>query len=96
MSSSEQTHFRLRISGRVQGVGFRDWLVGEAKARGLSGWVRNRSDGTVEAMVSGADAAVQDMLRACTQGPPASTVSGIDIKNEKEAPSAGFVRRQTL
>jgi acylphosphatase len=96
LSSSEQTHFRLRIAGRVQGVGFRDWLLEEARARGLNGWVRNRSDGTVEAFVSGSDAAVQDILRACTQGPPDASVTGIDIKNEKEPAPAGFVRRPSL
>ncbi|MFN9356846.1 MAG: acylphosphatase [Alphaproteobacteria bacterium] len=96
MSSSEQTHFRLRIAGRVQGVGFRDWLLGEARARGLNGWVRNRSDGTVEALVSGPDAAVQDILRACTQGPPAASVTGIDIKNEKDPAPEGFLRRPNL
>lgn len=96
MSSSEQTHYRLRIAGRVQGVGFRDWLLGEARARGLNGWVRNRSDGTVEALVSGPDAAVQDILRACTQGPPAASVTGIDIKNEKDPAPEGFLRRPNL
>lgn len=80
----------------MQGVGFRDWLVEEARTRGLNGWVRNRSDGTVETLVSGPDAAVQDMLRACTQGPPAATVTGIDIKNEKEPAPLGFTRRPTL
>ncbi len=96
MSSSDLTHFRLRIAGRVQGVGFRDWVVGEAEVRGLDGWVRNRSDGTVEALVSGSDAAVQDMLRACTQGPPAAAVTGIDILNETEAPAKGFRRKPSL
>jgi acylphosphatase len=80
----------------VQGVGFRDWVVEEARIRGLNGWVRNRSDGTVEAFVSGPDASVQDILRACTQGPPAASVTGIDIKNEKEPPPEGFVRRSSL
>lgn len=93
---SELTHFRLRIKGAVQGVGFRDWAIAEAGARGLSGWVRNRSDGSVELMISGADAKVQDMLRACTQGPPLAEVANIDIDNEKEPPPAGFARKATL
>lgn len=80
----------------MQGVGFRDWVVEEARTRGLNGWVRNRSDGTVETLVSGPDAAVQDMLRACTQGPEAASVTGIDIKNEKEPAPEGFTRRPTL
>ena len=93
---TEITHFRLRIKGAVQGVGFRDWAKGEAASRGLSGWVRNRSDGSVEVMVSGPDAKVQDMLRACTQGPPLAQVTSIDIDNEKEAPPSGFARKPTL
>jgi acylphosphatase len=93
---TEITHFRLRIKGAVQGVGFRDWAREEAASRGLSGWVRNRSDGSVELMVSGADAKVQDMLRACTQGPPLAQVTSIDIDNEKEAPPSGFARKPTL
>lgn len=80
----------------MQGVGFRDWVVEEARVRGLNGWVRNRSDGTVEAFVSGPDAAVQDILRACTQGPAAASVTGIDIKNEKEPAPEGFVRRASV
>ena len=93
---TEMTHFRLRIKGAVQGVGFRDWAREEAVSRGLSGWVRNRSDGSVELMVSGPDAKVQDMLRACTAGPPLAQVTSIDIDNEKEAPPSGFARKPTL
>jgi acylphosphatase len=93
---TELTHFRLRIKGQVQGVGFRDWANDEAAARGLAGWVRNRSDGSVELMISGADDKVQDMLRACTQGPPLAIVHNIDIHNEKDAPPAGFARKPTL
>ena len=93
---TETTIFRLRIKGAVQDVGFRDWARQEATRRGLSGWVRNRSDGSVELMVAGDDAKVQDMLRACTQGPPLAQVTSIDIDNEKEAPPAGFARKPTL
>jgi acylphosphatase len=93
---SETTIFRLRIKGAVQGVGFRDWAIREAMTRGLSGWVRNRSDGSVELMMSGADDKVQDMLRACTAGPPLAQVTDIDIRNETEPPPAGFVRKPTL
>lgn len=95
-SMSEITTFKLRISGNVQGVGYRDWAMEEAKTRGLHGWVRNRSDGTVEVLISGPDKTVQDMLGACTMGPEAAKVSNIDIHNEKIAPDQGFVRRPTL
>lgn len=93
---SEVTIFKLRIKGGVQGVGFRDWATVEANARGLSGWVRNRSDGSVEMLVAGGDAKVEDMLRALTQGPPLARVENIDIHKEAEAPPPGFARRPTL
>ena len=93
---SETTIFRLRIKGAVQGVGFRDWAIAEAKSRGLDGWVRNRSDGSVEMLIAGADPKVEDMLKAATQGPGAAQVANIDIHKETEAPSPGFVRRPTM
>lgn len=94
--TTETTIFRLRIKGAVQGVGYRDWATQEATARGLSGWVRNRSDGSVELLVAGPDAKVQDMLKAATQGPAAAVVTAIDIHNETDLPSAGFSRKPTL
>ena len=56
------TTFRLRITGSVQGVGFREWSVQQAADRKLDGWVRNRSDGSVEMLISGPDRTIQDML----------------------------------
>ncbi|MBP6012186.1 MAG: acylphosphatase [Alphaproteobacteria bacterium] len=94
--TSETTIFRLRIKGTVQGVGYREWAIGEATARGLAGWVRNRSDGSVEMLIAGDDAKVQDMLRAATQGPEAAQVANVDIFNESEAPPPGFARKPTL
>lgn len=96
MTETETTIFRLRIKGAVQNVGFRDWAIDEATKRKLSGWVRNRSDGSVELLIGGDDKAVQDMLRACTAGPPLAVVSNIDIHNEKEFPPEGFLRKPTL
>jgi acylphosphatase len=93
---SETTIFKLRIKGDVQGVGYRDWAIGEANARGLSGWVRNRSDGSVEMLIAGPNAKVEDMLKAATQGPPQAQVANIDIHNETELPEPGFVRKATL
>lgn len=92
----ETTIFRLRIKGAVQGVGYRDWAIREATGRGLSGWVRNRSDGSVELLMAGPDAKVQDMLRAATQGPEAAQVTSIDIHNETDPPPTGFSRKPTL
>ena len=79
---------RLRIEGRVHGVGYRDWMVREAQRLGLAGWVRNRRDGTVEALVSGPEPAVQALLTACRRGPPLARVDGIteDFSDPPEEP----------
>ncbi len=69
---------RVVIHGRVQGVWFRGWTVDQAQARGLDGWVRNRRDGTVEALFAGDDAAVEDVISACRTGPPAARVLQIE------------------
>ncbi|MBI1210065.1 MAG: acylphosphatase [Alphaproteobacteria bacterium] len=94
--NEEITTFRLRIKGEVQGVGYREWAIREASNRRLNGWVRNRGDGSVEMLISGPDAVVQDMLRATTQGPPAAQVTKIDIFREDELPEDGFKRQKTL
>jgi len=65
---------RLVISGRVQGVGYRDWMVAKARDLGVSGWVRNRLDGSVEALVAGDTAAVEELLRLCRRGPRMAAV----------------------
>jgi acylphosphatase len=70
------------IHGRVQGVGFRYWTQREALRRGLKGSVRNRRDGTVEAVFSGPENVVSAMLDACRAGPPGSAVSAIEAAPE--------------
>jgi acylphosphatase len=67
----------LRIEGRVQRVGYRAWMVAEARRLGLVGWVRNRPDGSVEAVVAGPEPAVQALLTACRRGPVAARVDRI-------------------
>ncbi len=86
----------VSIKGRVQGVWYRGWTVGEAMRRGLSGWVRNRSDGSVEALFSGPAAVVNDMLEACWRGPPAARVSAVEPRPAESPPQAGFKARPTL
>jgi acylphosphatase len=87
---------RVRIEGRVQGVWFRAWTVQEATRRGLSGWVRNRRDGSVEAVLSGPADKVDDMIAACHRGPPAAAVSAVTQTAEAEQPAAGqFEQRAT-
>ncbi len=66
------------LRGRVQAVGFRYWTEEEALVRGLEGFVRNRRDGTVEAVFSGPATVVDDMLEACRRGPPGSSVQSIE------------------
>jgi acylphosphatase len=66
------------IKGRVQGVGFRYWAEQEALLRGLEGFVRNRRDGSVEALFSGRATIVAGILEACRQGPPGAWVSAVD------------------
>ncbi len=67
----------LRIRGRVQGVFFRRWVMEEATRRGIRGWVRNRADGSVEAVLAGEMGAVRAMVEACRQGPSGARVAGI-------------------
>ncbi|MDE2391734.1 MAG: acylphosphatase, partial [Rhodospirillales bacterium] len=68
----------LLIHGRVQGVGFRDWLSRLARAHGLKGWVRNLADGRVEAVIAGPQGGVQACLVSCRQGPPWAEVTRIE------------------
>jgi len=83
---------RLRavISGRVQGVWFRGWTVDEAAARGLDGWVRNRRDGTVEAVFQGPPETVDAMIALCWQGPPAARVDAVETFADAEPVNPGF------
>jgi acylphosphatase len=69
---------RVLIQGVVQGVGYRAWVEREANARGLDGWVRNRRDGSVEALLAGPGTAVTEMIAACRQGPRMAKVAAVD------------------
>ena len=70
---------RLTITGRVQGVGFRDWAMATARRLGLTGWVRNRRDGAVEALIVGDETAVGQMIKACQRGPSMARVEAVDV-----------------
>jgi acylphosphatase len=83
------------IRGRVQGVGFRLWVEAEAVLRGLSGWVRNRRDGSVEAVFWGEEDAVGAMLEACSEGPSMAVVTDVAISDTDEKPP-GFELRGTV
>jgi len=89
---------RLLISGRVQGVGFRYALQRKAERLGLAGWVRNRSDGSVEALAQGSPDAVNALTEWARRGPPAARVDDLKIEPAPrlEPPPAGFELRPTL
>jgi acylphosphatase len=86
---------RVRIEGRVQGVSFRDWMERQARSLGLTGWVRNRRDRSVEAVISGDATLVDDMLARCRQGPSAARVSNLAILSEDDDTFADFEIRPT-
>lgn len=81
---------RVRITGRVQGVWYRGWTVDRARELGLSGWVRNRRDGSVEAVFAGDEAAVDDMLARLREGPPAARVDDIAVTPAASPEEAEF------
>lgn len=84
----------LRIEGRVQGVGYRDWMI-DAVAGTLDGWVRNRRDGSVEALVAGPAAAVAQVIAACRRGPRAARVVQVRESGVEDPGPIGFERRPT-
>lgn len=88
---------RLQISGRVQGVGFRYAMQQEAARRGVRGWVRNRRDGSVEALLVGDDGAVEALSAWARQGPPGAKVSQVHVHPASEdLLPEGFELRPTL
>jgi acylphosphatase len=95
-SSNRVVHVLIR--GRVHGVGFRAWTQHEAERRGLEGWVRNRRDGTVEAVFAGDEDTVEAMLRACRQGPAGARVEGIETgeSDVRTIPRPGSGRFEVL
>ncbi|UOM33663.1 acylphosphatase [Acuticoccus sp. I52.16.1] len=82
---------RFLIEGRVQGVGYRNWLQEEAQRRGLRGTVRNLRDGRVEAVVVGTFEETDALLAACRQGPPMAKVTGIGLDPVGDPSVTGFV-----
>lgn len=85
----------VRIRGRVQGVWYRAWATEEAARRSLRGWIRNRRDGSVEALLAGEEAMVDAMILACRQGPPLAKVDSISSEATAEDPPEGFEQRPT-
>jgi acylphosphatase len=87
----------LIIRGRVQGVWYRESMRIEAERLGVAGWVRNRRDGSVEAMLQGEAGALDALLRWAWNGPPAARVEAIDMQPDTDAVGGlvGFERRPT-
>jgi acylphosphatase len=94
--SEDITSLRVHVHGFVQGVGFRDFLIVAAQQQMLDGWVRNRSDGSVEALVSGPTKAVELFVTHATKGPAGAKVSAVDLHNSEPPADKGFVRRPSL
>ncbi|MEH3106599.1 MAG: acylphosphatase [Sphingomonas fennica] len=92
---SDRIARRLTVTGRVQGVFFRDWTVGEAQRLGLDGWVRNRRDGSVEIVAAGHAAAVEALAALCRQGPPAARVEDVAVAAEEGSVAPGLRRAAT-
>ena len=87
---------KAKITGRVQGVGYRAWLSRKARKKGLCGWVMNMEDGSVEALIYGKKAIVEEMLEKCIDGPLASRVLNIEKENCPDIPDTeqGFIQKR--
>jgi acylphosphatase len=86
---------RLKITGKVQGVGYRIWATRLAAGLGLQGWVRNRLDGSVEMLATGAPGAVAEMIEASRKGPPGACVSDVVATPDQYDGTGGFVALPT-
>jgi acylphosphatase len=86
----------LVIEGRVQGVGFRWWMVDQATRLGVSGWVRNRRDGAVEALAIGRAGDVDRLEQLCRQGPPGARVEKVTRGPAQDDGSRGFDQKPTV
>jgi acylphosphatase len=88
MANEERAH--VLVSGRVQGVFFRDSARGQAEELGLSGWVRNTEDGRVEAVFEGESGAVRQMIDWCESGPSSADVDDVSVEQETPEGLSGF------
>lgn len=86
---------RIFISGKVQNIGFRNWVMCKARDLGVTGWVRNLTDGRVEVLVAGDDEAANALVEACRQGSPHSRVDHVEALPDEEKAPKGFTKRFT-
>ena len=94
--SDDITTLKMKIFGDVQGVGFREFAIAEANARSLSGWVRNRSDNTLEIVASGPTKEIEAFVGRCMRGPPAARVRNVEMGPAERPDTLGFNRRPTV
>jgi acylphosphatase len=87
---------RIEIFGRVQGVGFRAFVTRCARARGLRGWVRNRFDGCVEALLIGEPTPVEAVIEQCRRGPPLAQVDRLENFSAQDDGTPDFTERATV
>ena len=90
MSSETDIAVRLLIEGRVQGVGYRQWMAGSARGSGLRGFVRNLSDGRVEAVVAGPSESIEQLIRRAARGPKSAWVSNVSREPAALPAETGF------
>ena len=96
MTDEEIITMNIRIEGDVQGVGFRLFAIREATALKLKGWVRNRNDGSLEAVASGPRSVVERFITACVKGPRGARVTAFNLMPTDPPDSLGFTRRPTI
>lgn len=89
-------HRHLSITGRVQGVSYRAWMIEQAQSLGITGWVRNRADGSVEAVVAGPAEQVDALVARAHRGPPAARVAAVTVTDTPAAVHADFAKRPTV
>ena len=94
--TNDRKSVRVRIEGRVQGVGFRAWVERKAMEHSLDGWVRNRRDGGVEAVFAGPASAVDAMVAECHHGPRSAAVAMVRVLDAPAAVSQGFTVGPTV
>jgi len=95
-SEEPKVTLRLKIKGKVQGVGFRFWAVSTARRFGVSGWVRNHGDGSVEALAHGSPEAVNFFAAACSEGPRTAQVEAVDATAAPPFTGSGFEQRPSV
>jgi acylphosphatase len=90
VTAGDRTRVHVFVSGRVQGVWFRESCGEQARAAGVGGWIRNLSDGRVEAVFEGPGAAVERVVAWCHDGPSRARVDRVEVADEAPVGEAGF------